>query len=219
MPNETEVAQGNTDATAETTKTTEQTTSETAKEAATETAKESAGDQSKEETKKSAVVDVDPAKFVFPEGAQLDEAMIKEFLPLAKELGVTQESAQKLVDLYGKGINSVGEQIVAMQAKIRDESYLSVMEEIKKGTPVEEKFEQNIGRINTVMDKYGGEGFSEIVHQAAAQLAGADKAVAKQFYAALDKLSRAAGIDDKLIGGESHVVTGSNPYPGLPGKI
>ena len=39
------------------------------------------------------------AAFATPDGVTLDPAMVKEFLPVAKELGLTQAQAQKLVDL------------------------------------------------------------------------------------------------------------------------
>lgn len=40
--------------------------------------------------------------FTLPDGVEADEAMMDEFKPLAKELGLTQEAAQKLVDLQTK---------------------------------------------------------------------------------------------------------------------
>lgn len=43
-----------------------------------------------------------PEKYEFkaPEGQTLDTALVDEFTPLARELGLTQEAAQKVVDLY-----------------------------------------------------------------------------------------------------------------------
>lgn len=38
--------------------------------------------------------------FTVPEGVQLDETALGAFKPVAKELGLTQEGAQKLVDLF-----------------------------------------------------------------------------------------------------------------------
>lgn len=45
-----------------------------------------------------------PEKYEFkvPDGVQLDEALITEFTPVAKELNLDNASAQKLVDLYTK---------------------------------------------------------------------------------------------------------------------
>ncbi len=42
-----------------------------------------------------------------PEGTELDADLVKEFAPIAKELGLTNEAAQKLVDLYAKGATGV----------------------------------------------------------------------------------------------------------------
>ena len=38
--------------------------------------------------------------FKAPEGIELDKTQVEAFVPLAKELGLTQEAAQKLVDFY-----------------------------------------------------------------------------------------------------------------------
>ena len=42
------------------------------------------------------------AEFKMPEGVKLDEAQLKEATPLFKELGLTQDRAQKAVDFYAK---------------------------------------------------------------------------------------------------------------------
>lgn len=57
--------------------------------------------KSDEPTKTEAKPEV-PEKYEFkvPEGMTLDEAALAQFEPLAKELGLPQEQAQKLVDLY-----------------------------------------------------------------------------------------------------------------------
>lgn len=43
-------------------------------------------------------------QFEFPEGVQVDEGALAEFKPLAKELGLNQEQAQKLVSMYANGV-------------------------------------------------------------------------------------------------------------------
>lgn len=42
------------------------------------------------------------AEFEMPEGAELDETLLSKFTPLAKELNLTQEQAQKLVNLQSE---------------------------------------------------------------------------------------------------------------------
>lgn len=64
---------------------------------------EGASDKSKDgKTDKAKDGAPEKYEFKFPEGAQADEALLGEFTPLAKELGLSQEGAQKLVDLYAK---------------------------------------------------------------------------------------------------------------------
>jgi len=51
---------------------------------------------------KAAEVPETYADFVMPEGVEVDAAMLTEFSTVAKELGLTQAQAQKLVDLQTK---------------------------------------------------------------------------------------------------------------------
>jgi hypothetical protein len=55
-------------------------------------------DESKSETEQESNVP-ENYEFVAPEGVELDSQMIEAFKPLAKELSLSQEAAQKLVDL------------------------------------------------------------------------------------------------------------------------
>jgi len=59
--------------------------------------------------KKPAEASVVPDKYEFkvPEGAQLNEALIAEATPLFKEMGLSQENAQKLFDFHNKAIADV----------------------------------------------------------------------------------------------------------------
>lgn len=62
------------------------------------------------------------ADFALPQGTQVDAAMLSEFTPLAKELGLNQESAQKVIDLYaGKVLPQIAAaQQAAMAQQIED---------------------------------------------------------------------------------------------------
>jgi len=59
-----------------------------------------AGEQTGQDAKPQGA----PEKYEFkaPEGMTLDQALIGEFEPLAREMNLNQESAQKLVDFYAK---------------------------------------------------------------------------------------------------------------------
>ncbi len=49
------------------------------------------------------------ADFVMPEGVELDSALLTEAAPLFKELGLTQDQAQKLVDFQAKQVQASSE--------------------------------------------------------------------------------------------------------------
>lgn len=63
--------------------------------------------QPKEETPPGA-----PEKYAFtaPEGQELDTSALAQFEPVARELNLTQEQAQKLVDVYPKVLAGVQQQ-------------------------------------------------------------------------------------------------------------
>jgi hypothetical protein len=48
-------------------------------------------------------------EFKVPEGVKPDDALIAQFKPIAKELGLKSEGAQKLVDLYAATVKAQGE--------------------------------------------------------------------------------------------------------------
>ncbi len=54
-----------------------------------------------------------------PEGRELDPALLAEATPIFKELGLSQEGAQKLVDLYNKQAGAGIEKLLADQREVR----------------------------------------------------------------------------------------------------
>lgn len=61
----------------------------------------------KEDAKEEAATDSEaPEKYEFkaPDGMELDAEMAEEFSPIAKELGLSNEKAQKLVDYYASNV-------------------------------------------------------------------------------------------------------------------
>ena len=72
-------------------------TEKTAEELAAEKAEKDTADKAEKDKKPAA-----PEKYEFaaPEGQALDANALAVFEPIAKELGLTQEQAQKLVDIY-----------------------------------------------------------------------------------------------------------------------
>lgn len=57
------------------------------------------------------------AEFAAPEGVELDQDLLGEFKPLAKELNLSQENAQKLVDMAAKIVTKQLEAVTAQVAQ------------------------------------------------------------------------------------------------------
>lgn len=95
-------------------------------------------------------------EFVNPDGFQeIDKQALATFEPLAKELGLSNEQAQKLVNLYGKNVQE--------QAKIQEESYFEQrkqwVETLKTdkdfGDNSDDSFKLNVGYAQTALQQFG----------------------------------------------------------------
>ncbi len=69
---------------------------------------------------KSKEENIEYSDFVLPEGMTLNEGMLDEFKPIAKELNLTQEQAQKLVDLQTKHLKQSEEQALKEFEKLKE---------------------------------------------------------------------------------------------------
>lgn len=91
----------------------EETTEETA-----ETAEEGT-EETTEEKPEGAPEEYEP--FTAPEGMTLDEELLGEFSPMAKDMNLTQEQAQKMVDMGAQLAQKIqNQQEVALKTKQRD---------------------------------------------------------------------------------------------------
>lgn len=153
------------------------------------------------------------ADFTLPEGFQMDAEALTEFMPLAKELGMTQEAAQKAIGLHTKAIGAIMGKIESH----RDEAYKAVMTDIKADKTLGgQAYEANVGKINSVLENFGGKGVAETFHASIAQIAAHDPAQAKAMYTTLHAIAKAASVDNSLIMGMPRNTNGSELYPGLP---
>lgn len=59
--------------------------------------------------------------FVLPEGMEVDSKLLEEFTPIAKELNLTQDQAQKLVDLQAKAVKDASESSMKAWEDTRNE--------------------------------------------------------------------------------------------------
>ena len=93
--------------------------------------------------------------FKLPEGIALNETLITEFKTVAKELGLSQEAAQKLVDLQSKSISEA--------AKASDETYKGIVKQWRDEAAAEmgANFKQEIFRANKALKTFGDEKLRE----------------------------------------------------------
>lgn len=110
-----------------------------------------AGD-SAQETKPAPVV---PENYEFkaPEGMELDTAAVEAFTPLAKELGLTNEQAQKIADLYAGQMGRVMAQVQEAQAT-QEAAWVG---EVKADPEIGgAKLEGNLSVAAKAIDAFGG---------------------------------------------------------------
>ncbi len=91
-------------------------------------------------------------EFKAPEGSELDKAAVEQFEPIARELNLSQEQAQKLVDLYG---TKVMPQLMKQQADTWQKQVADWGTATKEDKEIGgEKFEGNLTRAKQAMDKF-----------------------------------------------------------------
>ncbi len=92
------------------------------------------------------------ADFAMPEGVEVDTALLAEATPLFKELGLTQEQAQKLVDFQAQQIQAGSQkQVDAFNQLMNDWQEQSKNDKEFGG----DKFEENIKIAQSAVDKFG----------------------------------------------------------------
>jgi hypothetical protein len=190
--------------TADTTVTAQEATGE--KEAATADKSTATTKEANTEASKDLLADYKPT---LPEGVELDQAAFEAAMPILKELGVSSEQADKLINLHAQTVQGVANRIVEDINATCQKNYDEIFAEIKKDKDIGEK---SIGQINAMLKKYGGE--SEHLHTALTALAGFDKDAVKPFFTALAAIARDAA-DDTTVLGIPRQANGDNRWPGL----
>ncbi len=112
---------------------------------AKEKADKEAAEKSEKENKPAA-----PEKYEFtpPEGQELDANALAVFEPIAKELGLSQEQAQKLVDIYP--------QIQQQQAEAWSKQVADWGEHVKADKEIGgDKFNASVGAAQRALDQFG----------------------------------------------------------------
>lgn len=112
---------------------------------AKEKADKEAAEKAEKEKKPAA-----PEKYEFtpPEGQELDANALAVFEPIAKELGLSQEQAQKLVDIYP--------QIQQQQAEAWSKQVSDWGEQVKADKEIGgDKFNASVGAAQRALDQFG----------------------------------------------------------------
>jgi len=109
---------------------------------------ETTGEQPKPESEKPTPEPIEYTDFVLPDGFEYDQAIAADFKSVAKELGLKQDQAQKLVDFYAKQYQA---QVQAFQKQIQDWAEQAKKDPVIGGAD----FDKNIGVAVKALDKFG----------------------------------------------------------------
>ncbi len=112
-------------------------------------AEQQAKDQ-KADPGKSAVAAPEKYEFKTAEGQELDAEAVKAFEPIAKELNLSNEQAQKLVDVYG---GKIMPKLVEQQAAQWQQQIEQWSEQVKADKDL--GTDASIGAAQKAMDKFG----------------------------------------------------------------
>ena len=162
-----------------------------------ETAEAKAAREAKEAADAKAAKDkLPPEKYDFklPEGVTPDDAKLKAFDPIARELGLSQANAQKLVDFYAQAQIEAG--------KAGQEQFDTVTAAWKKEAESDKefggaKFAENAALANKALKAFGSPKLSEYL---VASGAGNHPEVIRFFF----KVASAIGEDKLIVGGSNN---------------
>lgn len=92
------------------------------------------------------------ADFAMPEGVEVDSALLSEATPLFKELGLTQEQAQKLVDFQAKQVQAGSANQVEAYNQLMNDWQDQARNDKEYGG---DKFDENISVAQSALEKFG----------------------------------------------------------------
>ena len=98
--------------------------------------------------------------FKLPEGMELDKEALAEFLPLAKDLGLTQEQAQKLIDSYAKQAQKVTEEPGKRFAKLQEDWTKATTGDKEYGG---KDFDANLATANAAIKEFGSPELNKVL--------------------------------------------------------
>jgi len=140
--------------------------------------------------------------FKAPEGYELDEALVAEVAPVFKELGLNQEGAQRLIDLYSKKILAVADGPYEQFVNTRNEWRKGIIADKELGNGTDGLKPEVLKNINTAIEAAGPALAREFREAMTITGAGDNPAFVKAF-----------NILGQLVG-EGTLVKAGNPSPG-----
>lgn len=153
-----------------------------------ETASPEQADEQKAETP-----DVEYSDFSMPEGIEIDAELLGEFKPYAKELGLDQDGAQRLVDMAAKLASKVQQASIENWQKQKSEWAEQSRADKDFGG---KDFEANLGVALKAIDAFGSPALKAILDESGL---GSHPEIVRFAY----KIGKAIGDDRNLVSGSS----------------
>ena len=128
-----------------------------------------------------------------PEGVEVNEELMGEFTGIAKELNLTQDQAQKLVNLQANEMQKLSQAQVDAWNATRDEWVANSKNDTEFGG---NKFQESLGVMSKAIDAFGGDTFRNVLDETGM---GDHPEVLRFLY----KVGQAVGEDRIHIGGNA----------------
>lgn len=101
------------------------------------------------------------ADFTMPEGMELDSALLEQASPLFKELGLTQEQAQKLVDFQAQQVQASQQGQLEAFNQLKTDWLDQAKSDKEFGG---DKFDENVATARLALTKFGSEGLTKLMN-------------------------------------------------------
>lgn len=102
--------------------------------------------------------------FTLPEGVTLSDDDLAGFSDLAKEAGMTQEMAQKFIDMEGKRMEAIGESFQKSVQDAFDKQQSDWLAELKNDPEYGgDNLDKNNGLAVKVINKFGNQGLKDVL--------------------------------------------------------
>lgn len=152
--------------------------------------------ESKDSTEAKAEAVPEKYEFTMPEGVEMDSEMLAEFEPIAKELGLSQEKAQKLVDIQIKSL----QKLQAAHEIQQEEAFKEMTTQWATAAKADSeyggaKFNENLSVAQKALKQFASEGLIEYLNSSGL---GNHPEVIRTFV----KVGKAISEDKFVVGGQ-----------------